>query len=216
MNAVAEPIAGQLHDRLGQGSKRRMRHAANGIDPHFVRHGDVAAARIGRNQRTARLPEVTFGIEMQHLRAHAGIAGALQDAAAAAADWIGQRRIAERELVVAVRVILMLARIATGLRKLPVDAGASRSRHDGKDAVEHLSSRKILVEPEMHQITNVEGETKRFAVWKDVIGLDSEHDYDPVCAKCLELNIAPSFHSGARRSGLRLSPSNFVYNPSCW
>src|SRR6266481_8001598 len=82
-----------------------------------------------------------------------GIAGALQDAAAAAADWIGQRRIAERELVVAVRVILMLARIATGLRKLPVDAGAPRPRHDRKDAVEHLASRKILVEPEMHQIT---------------------------------------------------------------
>ena len=45
-----------------------------------------------------------------------------------------------------------------------------------------------------------------------MIGLDSEYDYDPVWAKCLELNIAPSFHSGARRSGLRLSPSNFVYN----
>jgi hypothetical protein len=60
---------------------------------------------------------------------------------------------------------------------------------------------------------DVEGEARRFAVWKDVIGLDSEYDYDPVWAKCLELNIAPSFHSGARRSGLRLSPSNFVYNP---
>jgi predicted TIM-barrel fold metal-dependent hydrolase len=59
---------------------------------------------------------------------------------------------------------------------------------------------------------DVEGEAKRFAVWKDVIGLDSEYDYDPVWAKCLELDIAPSFHSGARRSGLRLSPSNFVYN----
>ena len=54
---------------------------------------------------------------------------------------------------------------------------------------------------------NVEGEAKRFTVWKDVIGLDSEYDYDPVWAKYLELNIAPSFHSGARRSGLRLSPS---------
>jgi predicted TIM-barrel fold metal-dependent hydrolase len=51
---------------------------------------------------------------------------------------------------------------------------------------------------------NVEGEAKRFAVWKDVIGLDSDYDYDRVWAKCLELNIAPSFHSGARRSGLRL------------
>ncbi len=58
----------------------------------------------------------------------------------------------------------------------------------------------------------VEGEAARFAVWKDTIGLDSEHDYDPVWARCLELGIAPAFHSGARRSGLRLSPSNVTYN----
>src|SRR5271169_76963 len=55
---------------------------------------------------------------MQHLRAHARIAGALQDAAAAAADRIAQRRIAERELVIAVRVVLVLARVAPRLRKL--------------------------------------------------------------------------------------------------
>ena len=59
---------------------------------------------------------------------------------------------------------------------------------------------------------NVAGEAARFAVWQDVIGLDSEHDYDPVWARCLELGIAPSFHSGARRAGLRLSPSNVSYN----
>jgi len=58
----------------------------------------------------------------------------------------------------------------------------------------------------------LDGEAARFAVYADVIGLDSEYDYDPVWAKCLELGIAPSFHSGARRAGLRLSPSNFVYN----
>ena len=39
-----------------------------------------------------------------------------------------------------------------------------------------------------------EGEAARFAVYQDVIGLDSEYDYDPVWAKCLELGIAPSFH----------------------
>jgi predicted TIM-barrel fold metal-dependent hydrolase len=58
----------------------------------------------------------------------------------------------------------------------------------------------------------VEGEAARFAVYQDVIGIDSEYDYDPVWAKCLELGIAPSFHSGHRRAGLRSSPSNFVYN----
>ncbi len=62
----------------------------------------------------------------------------------------------------------MLARIAPRLRKLPVNAGAARSRHDGKDAVERLASRKILVEAEMHQIAKNaaalrDAETQRMA-----------------------------------------------------
>jgi predicted TIM-barrel fold metal-dependent hydrolase len=52
----------------------------------------------------------------------------------------------------------------------------------------------------------------RLAVWYDVLGLDSEHDYDPVWAKCRDLGIAPTFHSAGSNQGLRLSPSNFTYN----
>jgi predicted TIM-barrel fold metal-dependent hydrolase len=52
----------------------------------------------------------------------------------------------------------------------------------------------------------------RFATWLDMLGLDSEHDYDPVWAKCVELGISPTFHSGSRGLGLRVSPTNFVYN----
>ena len=52
----------------------------------------------------------------------------------------------------------------------------------------------------------------RLAVWYDVLALDSEYDYDPVWAKCRELGIAPTFHSSGSNQGLRLSPSNFVYN----
>ena len=36
----------------------------------------------------------------------------------------------------------------------------------------------------------------RFAEWYDVIGIDSDHDYDPVWAKCRELRVAPSFQIG--------------------
>ena len=50
------------------------------------------------------------------------------------------------------------------------------------------------------------------ATWRDVLGLDSVYDYDPVWAKCVELKVAPSFHSGSRGFGLRISPSNFCYN----
>ena len=50
------------------------------------------------------------------------------------------------------------------------------------------------------------------AAWYDVLGLDSEHDYDPVWAKCVELGFSPTFHSGTKGYGLRVSPSNFCYN----
>src|SRR5436190_1376053 len=52
----------------------------------------------------------------------------------------------------------------------------------------------------------------KFVEWYDVIGIDSDYDYDPVWAKCRELRIAPSFHNGARSILLRNSPSNFCYN----
>ena len=55
-------------------------------------------------------------------------------------------------------------------------------------------------------------ELRRFTVWYDVLGIDSPYDYDPVWAKCVELGIAPTFHSGSSSQGLRLSPTNFVYN----
>jgi predicted TIM-barrel fold metal-dependent hydrolase len=57
-----------------------------------------------------------------------------------------------------------------------------------------------------------DAESGRFTVWYDVIGIDSPYDYDPVWAKCVELGIAPTFHSGSSGQGLRLSPTNFVYN----
>ena len=43
-----------------------MRDAAHRVDPHLLRHRDIGAAGISRDQRAARLPEVAFGIEMQH------------------------------------------------------------------------------------------------------------------------------------------------------
>ncbi|HKA55906.1 MAG TPA: amidohydrolase family protein [Candidatus Binatia bacterium] len=50
------------------------------------------------------------------------------------------------------------------------------------------------------------------AAWFDPLGLDSEYDYDPVWAKCVELGVSPSFHTGGRGYGLRVSPTNFTYN----
>ena len=50
------------------------------------------------------------------------------------------------------------------------------------------------------------------SVWYDVLAIDSPHNYDPVWKKCVEVKIAPTFHSSASGQGLRNSPSNFVYN----
>jgi predicted TIM-barrel fold metal-dependent hydrolase len=48
--------------------------------------------------------------------------------------------------------------------------------------------------------------------WSDNLCIDSEYDYDPVWAKCLELKVAPTFHSPSSGLGFRTSVSNFVYN----
>jgi len=57
-----------------------------------------------------------------------------------------------------------------------------------------------------------DAEQSRFTVWYDVLGIDSPYDYDAVWKKCVEVKIAPTFHSSSSGQGLRNSPSNFVYN----
>src|SRR3989454_338323 len=52
----------------------------------------------------------------------------------------------------------------------------------------------------------------RYAQSFDQLGLDSEHDYDPLWQKCRELGIAPTFHTGGRSYGERNSPTNFTFN----
>jgi predicted TIM-barrel fold metal-dependent hydrolase len=55
-------------------------------------------------------------------------------------------------------------------------------------------------------------ELARYAVWVDAFGLDSEYDYDPVWAKCVELQVPPTFHSAAMGWGSRTSISTYMYN----
>jgi predicted TIM-barrel fold metal-dependent hydrolase len=45
-----------------------------------------------------------------------------------------------------------------------------------------------------------------------VFAIDSDYDYDPVWAKCVELGVAPSFNSPGTGIGFRGSISNFMYN----
>ncbi|HVC51717.1 MAG TPA: hypothetical protein VND87_06820 [Stellaceae bacterium] len=52
----------------------------------------------------------------------------------------------------------------------------------------------------------------KYAQGFDQLGLDSPHDYDLLWQKCRELKIAPTFHTGGRGYGERMSPSNFTFN----
>jgi len=52
----------------------------------------------------------------------------------------------------------------------------------------------------------------RYAVWLDTFCLDSQYDYDPVWAKCVELGVTPTFHSAGMGWGSRTSISNYMYN----
>lgn len=61
-------------------------------------------------------------------------------------------------------------------------------------------------------VTGTDPDTKRLACGYEVFGIDSQYDYDPVWAKCVELKIAPTFHSTGSNQGLRNSPTNFTYN----
>src|SRR5579864_4107264 len=55
-------------------------------------------------------------------------------------------------------------------------------------------------------------EAARYAWRADTFGIDSEHDYDPVWAKCRELGVVPSFHGPGEGSTFHDSISNPVYN----
>jgi predicted TIM-barrel fold metal-dependent hydrolase len=52
----------------------------------------------------------------------------------------------------------------------------------------------------------------RYAFRVDTYGIDSDYDYDPVWAKCVELKVAPTSHSAGMGWTGRRSPSRYMYN----
>lgn len=50
------------------------------------------------------------------------------------------------------------------------------------------------------------------AIWVDCLGLDSAYDYDVFWAKCIELGVAPTAHSGGMGWGSRTSVTRYNYN----
>ena len=50
------------------------------------------------------------------------------------------------------------------------------------------------------------------AMYLDLLALDSPFDYDPFWARCAELGVAPTCHSGGQGWGSRTSISNYMFN----
>lgn len=53
---------------------------------------------------------------------------------------------------------------------------------------------------------------RRRATWMDHLGIDSLYDYDPVWQRCIDLGVAPAFHSGGMGWGSRNSVNNYMFN----
>jgi predicted TIM-barrel fold metal-dependent hydrolase len=83
-------------------------------------------------------------------------------------------------------------------------------------AVNTLGFKAILMAAQVRRpikaIASAAPALSRAAFWLDTFGIDSEYDYDPVWAKCVELKVAPTFHSIGVGWGSRTSISNFMYN----
>ncbi len=79
-------------------------------------------------------------------------------------------------------------------------------------AVRHLGLKVAMMASLIRRPIRSDQPNPRYNEWLDMLGLDSEFDYDPVWQKCVELGISPSFHSVSKGVGTRVSPSNAVYN----
>jgi predicted TIM-barrel fold metal-dependent hydrolase len=83
-------------------------------------------------------------------------------------------------------------------------------------AVKTLGLKAVMINGLVHRpvgdsATDYDGNVHR-TNRPETFGIDSEYDYDPVWAKCIELKVAPASHAGGQGFGSRRSISSYVYN----
>ena len=117
---------------------------------------------------------------------------------------------------------MYLAETHSGLsdRLLPVAAIPMHTPEEAIEEIEYavnvLGMRAVVIPsfvcrpiPRIHrEHPEYDGMVFRF----DTFGLDSEYDYDPVWAKCVELKVVPGVHTITHGYGFRTSISNYIYN----
>tara|TARA_Y100000588_G_scaffold393254_1_gene508464 strand:+ start:1460 stop:2923 length:1464 start_codon:yes stop_codon:yes gene_type:complete len=83
-------------------------------------------------------------------------------------------------------------------------------------AVGTLGMKAIYIPAQVHRpvplIEEAVPELAARTTYLDLLALDSPHDYDPFWARCVELGVAPTCHSGGQGWGSRTSISNYMYN----
>jgi predicted TIM-barrel fold metal-dependent hydrolase len=82
-------------------------------------------------------------------------------------------------------------------------------------AVKELGLKVVVIDcavpRQLEAASKVDEPLRRYMTWLDTFGIDSEHDYDPFWARCLELGVSPTAHM-AGMWGTRTSPSSYVHN----
>lgn len=83
-------------------------------------------------------------------------------------------------------------------------------------AVKHLGFKVALLAGDVQRpipaVHDKYPELDEVATYQDCFAIDSDYDYDPVWQKCLELKIAPTFHSGPIGWATRRSITRHQYN----
>jgi predicted TIM-barrel fold metal-dependent hydrolase len=83
-------------------------------------------------------------------------------------------------------------------------------------AVTELGFKSITIASEVRrpheEVLRRAPELARYAPRIHSLCIDSPHDYDPFWARCVELRVAPTAHSGSQQTLRRQSDTNFVYN----
>jgi predicted TIM-barrel fold metal-dependent hydrolase len=83
-------------------------------------------------------------------------------------------------------------------------------------AVKELKFKSVTIASEVRrpvpEVLRDAPQLARFTQRVYSLTVDSPYDYDPFWAKCVELKVAPTAHSGSQTTARRQSQNNFVYN----
>lgn len=83
-------------------------------------------------------------------------------------------------------------------------------------AVGELGLKSIIIPGHIRrpvpEVERTAPQAKRYSYWLDHLALGSPHDYDPFWARCMELKVAVTEHSGGMGWGSRTTIDNYMYN----